>query len=125
MHYEPRVDSGSNRNEYQEYFQRERRAVRGADETYHLHVPIVLKYESINPHGTLRDCPDLHRDCFTLLILLIYTPIYVRVTMYVIIFPLHHRFHMSSHLIFLHLNTRVVFCKEGVKNMKLFIVQFS
>ena len=57
-------------------FQGKRRAVLGADKPYHLHVPIVLKSESINLLE-LRDCPDLHRDCFTLHVLLIYTPIHV------------------------------------------------
>jgi len=44
-------------------------------------------------------------------------------TLRVYTFPLLHMFQMSSYLIFLHLNTRVVFCKEGVKYVKLSILQ--
>ena len=46
-------------------------------------------------------------------------------TLHVHAFPLFHVFHTSSYLIIVRLNSRVIFCKEGVKYMKLPILQFS
>jgi len=57
--YDPEVDSASNRNEYQEYFL----GVKAADaygwQPYHLHVPIILKSESLSllePSGPAQVC---------------------------------------------------------------------
>jgi len=60
-HYNPRVDSASNRNEYQEYFVGGEVKAAGAYgwQPYHLHVPIVLKSGSLNllePSGLVQAC---------------------------------------------------------------------
>jgi hypothetical protein len=46
-HYGPGVDSASNRNEYQEYFQ-EVKVAGALGLLYHLHLPIVLKSGSLS-----------------------------------------------------------------------------
>ena len=55
----PGVDSTSNRNEYQEYFLGVKAAGAYGWQPYHLHVPIVLKYGSLNllePSGSVQTC---------------------------------------------------------------------
>ena len=47
-HYGPGVESASNRHEYQEYFLGGRAACAQGWQPYHLHVPIVLEYGSLN-----------------------------------------------------------------------------
>ena len=47
-HYGPGVDSTSNRNEYQEYFLGVKATGAYGWQSYHLHVPIVLKSGSLN-----------------------------------------------------------------------------
>jgi hypothetical protein len=61
-HYDPGVDSTSNRNEYQEYFL-------GGKGSHHigmtnLHVN-CLEIWKPQPSGTLRACANLYRDCYT------------------------------------------------------------
>ena len=58
-HYGPWVDSASNSNEYQEYFLGVKSAGVWGWQTYHFHVPIVLKSGSLNllePSGPAQDC---------------------------------------------------------------------
>jgi len=47
-HYDPGVESASNRNEHQEYFLEVKAAGAYNWQPYHLHVPIVLKSGSLN-----------------------------------------------------------------------------
>jgi hypothetical protein len=47
-HYGLRVDSASKRNDYQEYFLGEKAAGAYSWQTYHFHVPTVLKSGSLN-----------------------------------------------------------------------------
>jgi hypothetical protein len=62
----PGVDSGSHRNKYQEYFLGGKPGRCLWLTTYHLHVPIVLKFWEPRPPGTLKACPGLWWDCFAL-----------------------------------------------------------
>jgi len=53
------VDPASNKNEYQEYFLGVKAAGAYSSQTYHLHVPIVLKSGSLNllePSGLVQGC---------------------------------------------------------------------
>ena len=55
----PRVDSVPSENEYQEHFLEVKVAGAWGWQPYHLHVPIVLKYWSLNhlePSGTVQGC---------------------------------------------------------------------
>ena len=71
-HYGPGVDSASNRNEYQEYFLGVKAGGAYGWQTYHFHVPIVLKSGSVNllePSGPVQACNGialpLHEDRHT------------------------------------------------------------
>jgi len=58
-HYGPRVDSASNRKEYQECFLGVKAAGAWGWQRYHLHVPIVLKSGSLillEPPGPVQAC---------------------------------------------------------------------
>ena len=61
------VDSASNRNEYQEYILGVKAAGVYSWETYHFHVPIVLKSGSLNllePSGPVQGCNGIELDSF-------------------------------------------------------------
>ena len=66
LHYGPGVDSDSNRNEYQEYFLGDKsgRCV-GLTTLPSLFAYCLEIWEPLTP-GTLRTCPGLCTDCFTL-----------------------------------------------------------
>jgi len=67
MHYGPLVDSGSNRNEYQEYFLGVTAAGAYGWQPYHFQVPIVLKSGSLNllePSGPVRACNGIGLPIF-------------------------------------------------------------
>jgi len=64
-HYDPGVDSASNRNEYQEYFL----GVKGGRSVGLTTLPPscadCLEMWESQPTGTLKACPGLYRNCFT------------------------------------------------------------
>jgi len=65
-HYDPEVDSASNRNGYQKYLLGGKRGPCVGLKPYHLHVPTVFMSGSLN----LLETSGLYRDCFTFFSLL-------------------------------------------------------
>ena len=67
MQYGHGINSASNRNEYQEYFLGVKEGQCVGLKTL---PPVCVKCLDIwepQPSGTLRACPGMYRDCFTLL----------------------------------------------------------
>jgi len=71
-HYDPGVDSASNRNECQEYILGVKATGAWGWKPYHLHVPIVLKSGSLNLLEHSEPVQACNRIAFTLLSLLTY-----------------------------------------------------